>query len=78
VRIDWNLTNDTYGTVLTSNGVTTSLPAHKYRWVWSYPGFDSRTHTPKVGYDEDVWTYRNGNLMRATYLPSYFISTGQY
>ena len=78
VRIDWNLTNDTYGTVLGSYGVTTSLHAHKYRWVWSYPAFDSRTHTPKVGYDEDVWTYRNGNLMRATYLPQYFVNTGQY
>jgi len=78
VRIDWNMTNDLYGTVLTSNGVTTSLPAHKYRWVWSDPLFDSRTHTPKVGYDEDVLTYRNGSLMKATYLPAYFVSTGQY
>lgn len=77
-QVSFQLTNDLTGRVLRSHTFEVSIAAKKgLIFTWNV-NFDSRTYTPKVDYGEDVWTYSNGRLLKATYLPAYFIDTNQY
>jgi hypothetical protein len=78
VELALKFTNDLTGAVIYQTTLATSLSAGKYRLI-SWPvEWDSRTYRPKTDSNEDSWLYANGRLLKATYLPQYFLSTGQY
>jgi hypothetical protein len=78
MEIDFQLENDLHGTLLEQAFLTTSLSAHKGRNVYWNVNFDTRTFRPATTWDVDAFLYRNGSFLEATYMPGYFLSTGQY
>lgn len=78
VQIGIRLVDDLPYTTTLSTSLTTSLRGGYRRWIYWTINWDSRNTAPAWDYTQDVFVSRNGNEIDYTYLPSYFVNTGQY
>jgi hypothetical protein len=72
MSITFQLKDDIYGTVIRQGSLTTSLRAGNSRTVYWDRDYESTTYWVNAA------LLRNGSLIKQTYVPGYFIDTGQY
>jgi hypothetical protein len=72
MSITFQLKDDIYGNVIRQGSLTTSLRAGYSRTVYWDRDYESTTYWVNAA------LLRNGSLIKQTYVPGYFIETGQY
>jgi hypothetical protein len=74
MQLKIDLVDDIPYTTTFTTSLTTSLSAHKVRWIyWTLDWTSANSN-----WWQDVFVYRNGTSILTTFLPGYFLETGQY